>query len=687
MVTITVECDKTCPDYSKTCITTCPEYRIYNQAYNEGLKPMPRLSVSDFADMEFIIPKKGNKEPGPWRTSRTPYLREILDNLGPLENVQYTRVVKGTQLGFTYAYIVLWAYVVKYCPASMLMLLPTLTNAKRHSKGKVDPVVEENPHIFRGYIRDKRDKEGGNETFCKGYPGGELLIGGSNSAASLRHFTAKYIIRDEKDGYPPDVEGEGDPSELAENRADTYGEDARYYDLSSPTDMDSPIWADFLDSDQRYYHVPCPHCGIKQSLVWENLVYEQENNRLTGDIYYRCEHCKTLIAEHNKTYMLESGEWIASNPGHEKRGYHLSSLYSPLGWLSWKKIVREYLNAIKTQDASKLKKFWNTRLALRWNDEEQTIMDEASLYARREKYGPEIPMAALILTAAIDVQANRPEIEIKAHGPDEEKWTIDYHIIDGEPDKMKTWEELAEFLWSNKRFHASGALISISLTLVDSGFASQHVYDFVRKYRRYKVFSTKGSQFPGKPIFERAARSKKGKRDKVDFFIGTDTAKDTLFSRLNAAKKEIIDIEQYSFLTDSPVSRYPYYMHFNETCDEEYFSQVVAERPEKIKIGRRYVRRYVQIRERNEALDLNVLNLAAIRILKPNWKRVIEKLSQKIIKTEEKKIQTEQETAEVEKYESEQGIEKQTKEVETERKIYKPRPVRRTGWISGWRLR
>ncbi len=687
MVTITVECDKTCPDYSETCITTCPEYRIYNQAYNEGLKPMPRLSVSDFADMEFIIPKKGNKEPGPWRTSRTPYLREILDNLGPLENVQYTRVVKGTQLGFTYAYIVLWAYIVKYCPASMLMLLPTLTNAKRHSKGKVDPVVEENPNIFRGYIRDKRDKEGGNETFCKGYPGGELLIGGSNSAASLRHFTAKYIIRDEKDGYPPDVEGEGDPSELAENRADTYGEDARYYDLSSPTDMNSPIWTDFLDSDQRYYHVPCPHCGIKQPLVWENLVYEQENNRLIGDVYYRCEHCKTLIAEHNKTYMLENGEWIASNPGHEKRGYHLSSLYSPLGWLSWKKIAREYLFAIKTQDATKLKKFWNTRLALRWNDEEQSIIDETALFARREKYGPEIPFPALLLTAGVDVQASPPrlEVEIKAHGMDEEKWTIDYHIIDGYADKKNTWEALAEYLWKTPRYHASGAPMNIAITLVDSGYASQHVYDFVRTYRRHKVFSTKGSQFPGKPIFERARRSKKGsKSNNVDFFIGTDTAKDTIFPRLNADKKEIIDIENFKPITDQPMRRYPYYMHFNESCDEEYFAQLVAERPEKIKIGRRYVRRYVQIRERNEALDLNVLNLAAIRILKPNWKREIEKLVRRISKEQSTPAIVEEQSQE----EPKEEVKEPGQTLELSKKIDNPQPFRwRVGWVSGWRLR
>jgi phage terminase large subunit GpA-like protein len=599
--------------------------------------PAPQIHVSDFADAEFIIPKKGNKEPGPWRTSRTPYLREILDNLGPMLNVQYTRVVKGTQLGFTYAYLVLFAFIVKYCPTNVLMLMPTILSAKRLSTGKVKPVIEENPGIFKGKVRDPRDKAGGNEMYQKEFPGGELYIIGSNSAATLSSFTAKVVIRDEKDRYTPDVEGEGDPGELAENRADTYGDDAKYYDLSSPTDMNSPIWDDFLDSDRRYFNVPCPNCGIKQALLWENIVYEHEDYRLTSEVAYRCEHCRTLIAEHNKTRMLDNGEWIPTNPGHEKRGYHLSSLYSPLGWLSWKKIVKEYLLAIKTQDQAKLKKFWNTRLALRWNDEEQPLIDESKLIARREQYGPDIPIAGLILTATVDVQASpaRLEVEIKAHGMDEEKWTIDYHIIDGNADKKETWQALAEYLWNTKRYHACGAPLPISLTLIDSGHASQHVYDFVREYRKHRVFCTKGSQFPGKPIFERASRSKKGtKSNKVDFFIGTDTAKDTVYSRLNVERKEIIDTETFAQLTDKPVLRYPYYMHFNESCDEEYFAQLVAERPEKVKRGRRYVRQYVQIRERNEALDLNVLHLAAIHILKPNWKRIIAKLAQQKVSPE-----------------------------------------------------
>jgi phage terminase large subunit GpA-like protein len=626
---IILNCDRSCPDFKPGCAAFCKEYHTYNQAYNDGLKPIIHKHISQFADNEVNLPTKGNKEPGHWRTNRTPYLREILDNLGPLSKTQYTRVVKGTQLGFTTVALIWFAYIVKYAAANMLMLMPTLTNAKRHSKGKVAPFIEANPDIFKGRIKDPKDKEGGNEMYCKEYPGGELILSGANSAAALRHFTTKYAVRDEKDGYPADVEGEGDPGELIECRTDIYGSEAKYYDLSTPTITGmSPISDDYQDSDQRVYMVPCPNCQIKQKLVWENIVYEHDNYQLTTEVFYRCEHCRTLIAEHNKTWMLaeENGaEWIAQNPGHEKRGYHLSSLYSPLGWLSWKKMVCEYLKAMKNHDAALLKRFWNTRLALCWNEEETPLIDESSLYTRRESYGPEIPLPALILTAAIDVQSSpaRLEIEIKAHGPEDESWTIDYHIIDADPGKKQTWEELAGYLWEEKRYHAGGAEMKIAIALIDSGgHFSQEVYDFCAKYRRYKAFCTKGSQFPGKPIIERARRRKGGFTSRVDFFIGTDTAKDTIFSRLQIAQKETKDIIIYAGITSSAVTRYPGYMHFNESCDEEYFAQLVAEKREKVKVGRRYVWRYRQIRDRNEALDLNVLNLAAVRILRPNWMKL-----------------------------------------------------------------
>jgi phage terminase large subunit GpA-like protein len=594
------------------------------------MKPTEDLTVSAWADKYRIIPKEGGaKEPGRWRTSRVPYLREIMDCLSASSPVTRVVVKKGTQLGLTEGGNNMFGYTVHIDPAPMMILLPTIDIAKRHSKTKVKNTILQTPELAER-IPEARERDSGNTVLFKEFPGGSLIISGANSAASLRNVSIKKLILDEVDAYEPDLDSEGDTCLIAIKRTDAFGDDKKVLEMSTPTIKGvSRIDADYENSDQRHYHVPCPFCGHKQELVQDGFVYDADDFELTGEVYYRCSSCNELIAEHHKTYMLGNGEWVEYNPGHRTRGYHLPSWYSPLGFLSWRELWQEYLDARKNMDMLAMKVWKNTRAAEVWDDEEQPAIDNAQLYNRREGYGITVPMAGLVLTCTVDVQDDRLEAEIKAHGFNEESWTIDYEVIDGVPDQAATWDKLTE-LRRRTYWHESGAPMRAAITLIDSGgHFSQQVYDYCRKHRREKVFCSKGSQFPGKPIFERAKRQKGGLSGKVDFFIGTDTAKDTLFARLNRARQAAIETEVFLPLTDKPVEICAYYLHFNEACDEEYFRQLVAEKSERQKIGSRIKRKYVQIRDRNEALDVNVLALAAVRILKPNFTQLITALAKK----------------------------------------------------------
>lgn len=672
-----------------------PTAAIIEQAFRDGIRPTETLTVSEWADRYGFLPKECAKEAGPWRTSRAPFLRAIMDDLGPDSPVQQVKVIKGTQLGFTTAGIMWFGFTVHIDPGPMLVVMPTLDTAKRHSKTRMAPTIKAIPELD-DRIDDPRERDSGNTTLYKEFPGGYLVMSGANSASSLRSLPAKKLMLDEIDKYEADLEGEGDTCSIAEKRCDTYGSDKKIYKLSTPTIKGlSAIEAEFADSNQQYYYVPCPYCGHKQVLKWEGIKFTHDEYKLKGAVTYHCAGCNEQIHEFHKTQMLENGCWLAHNPGHEHSGYHLSSLFSPLGWLSWADIVREFLKAKKKNDSALLKAWVNNRLAEVWDDEEQPHIDTANLHSRREKYGPSVPMAALLLTAAVDVQSSpaRLEVELKAHAPQDESFTLDYHVVHGDPGQQSTWTELAEYLWKTDRYHQSGAFMPISITLIDSGgHFTQQVYDFCRKYRRNRCFSTKGSQFPGKPIFERAGRKKGSQQGKVDYFIGTDTAKDSLFSRLSVAQNQIIEAELYKPLTAFPVQQYPYYMHFNDTCDEEFFAQLVAERPEKVKVGRRFVRRYVQIRERNEALDLNVLNLAAIRIIRPDWKRAVERLAKTIEKGQKAKGDG-QEATDQAKNSAPLALSPSplTNAAETP-KPQAPAPRRRiisrgltSGWVNGWR--
>ncbi|MDP6833337.1 MAG: phage terminase large subunit family protein, partial [Alphaproteobacteria bacterium] len=69
--------------------------RIYDGAFDHGLRPDPLLTVSEWADVHRRLSGKAASEPGPWRTSRTPYLREIMDCLSPASSVERVVVMKG----------------------------------------------------------------------------------------------------------------------------------------------------------------------------------------------------------------------------------------------------------------------------------------------------------------------------------------------------------------------------------------------------------------------------------------------------------------------------------------------------------------------------------------------------------------------------------------------------------------
>ena len=591
-----------------------PVYILYDFHFNLGLKPVPDLTVSQWADENRYLPK-GGVEPGRWRTSRTPYLREIMDNLSDNSPIQRTKVMKGTQLGFTEAGINWFGYIVHHTPAPMLMLLPTLDNARRHSQKKIAPTIEVTPTL-KERIKDPRSRDSENTVFSKNFPGGSLTVSGSNSGAALRHISIKYLMLDEIDEYETDIEGQGNPIELALKRTDAYGRRKKIYILSSPTIKNaSNIEREFEDSDQRYYYVPCPDCGHMQILKFENIMFEFDRNkfRLTGDVTYACEKCGVLIEEHHKTQMLEKGQWIPTNPGNEYRGYHISSLYSPSGWFSWRDVVKDYLKALKASkagDNTLLKTWTNTVLALTW-DEGEEVIGEDILYSRRENYGPDIPMPAAILTAAVDVQKDRLEALVKAWGRGQESWDIEHRIIYGDPTKQKVWEDLDEFL-SRVWTHESGAKLNISCTCIDSGgHHTQEVYVFVKPRQIRRIFAVKGSNQHGAPLVSRPTLNK---ILKVKLFsIGVDTAKDQIYSRLKLEEPG------------------PGYMHFPMTHDEEYFRQLTAEKI--INTGKK--RFYKKTRARNEAIDLQVYNSAALAIINPNINRIIHRL-QEISRFQEK---------------------------------------------------
>lgn len=570
-------------------------FTIYNEGFNAGLKPDPLLNISEWADKYRVLSQKASAEPGKWRTSRTPYLKEIMDCLSPYSGIERVVFMKGAQIGGTEVGNNFLGYIVHLSPGPVMLVMPTVDGAKRTSKTRIDPMSAAIPEL-KGVISDRRSKDASNTTLMKEFQGGVLVLTGANSAIGLRSMPVRYIFLDEIDAYKGDVEGEGDPVNLAIKRTSTFNR-RKIFMVSTPTIQSvSRIEYEYEQSDQRHYMVPCPYCNKRQSLKWKQIHWENNDPQTA---VYICEHCGGIIEEHLKTWMLENGVWEKSNPSSKIAGFHLSSLYSPVGWFSWADAVKQFLDA-KNKD--NLLKVWvNTVLGETWFEKGEAP-EWQILFDKREDYQQEIvPSGGLFLTAGADVQKDRIECEVVAWGRNRESWSVGYFIINGDTAREDVWNELTEF--SRRYFeHSSGAMLPISRFAIDSGFATQQVYNWVRKQPLNFAMAVKGTDSGVTPLglptkVDLNINGKKLRRGAKVWSVGTSILKSELY--------------QFLRLTQNEDESFPAgYCHFPK-YDSEYFKQLTAEQLV-TKVVRGYQKReWQKTRERNEALDCRVYARAA----------------------------------------------------------------------------
>lgn len=577
---------------------------IADQFY-KGAEPDSYMSVSEWADAYRMLSSKSASELGRWRTARTPYLKEIMDCLSPKSPIQKVVFMKGAQIGGTECGNNWIGYIMHKAPGPIMAVSPTVDMAKRNSRQRIDPLIEECPAL-RSVVSSPKSRDKGNTILSKDFQGGVLVMTGANSAVGLRSMPARYLFMDEIDGYPPDIDGEGDPILLAERRTATFSKRKKIFLVSTPTIKGlSNIEREFGMTDQRYYVVPCPYCHKFQRLVWENIRSTEEA------VMYECEHCHTLIAEHYKTQMLANGFWQPSAPGDGiSAGFHLSSLYSPVGWLSWKECVDIYEKAKK--NPTLMQGFQNTILGETY-EAESDAPEWQRLYEKRETYPiGTIPMGGLFLTAGVDIQKDRIECEVVAWGRNKQSWSVEYFVLDGDTAKPEVWKQLENVL--NRDYpHESGITLPIRVMCVDSGYATQDVYSFVRQFSQ-AVWGGSGAR-ASQPHTVVAI---KGQSRDTAMILSTSKA-DTKKKGLKVwnVSGPVIKTELYRWLRMQRVGEDASQFgrcHFPQYA-EEYFKQLTAER-QVVRITNGYPKPVWEKdpTRRNEALDCRVYARAAAAI-------------------------------------------------------------------------
>ena len=574
------------------------------RAWREGLTPDPLLTVSEWSDRHRMLSSKASAEPGRWRTSRTPYLKAIMDCLSPTSPVERVVFMKAAQLGATEMGSNWIGYVIHHAPGPMMAVWPTVEMAKRNSKQRIDPLIEESSALA-GLIAPARSRDSGNTILAKEFRGGVLVMTGANSAVGLRSMPVRYLFLDEVDGYPLDVEGEGNAISLAEARTRTFAR-RKIFIVSTPTISGaSAIEREYEASDQRRYFVPCPHCNHRQWLRFEQLRWDKG---LPATAVYICEACDTAIAEHHKTWMLEHGEWRAMADG-KTAGFHLSSLYSPVGWRAWREIAAAWEAAVSKESgsAAAIKTFKNTELGETWVEEGEAP-DWQRLAERREDYSVgTVPLGGLLLVGAADVQKDSIEASVWAFGRGKESWLIEHRVLLGDTARDNVWKRLAEML-TESWTHASGAALPLARFALDTGFATQEAYTFVRACRDPRVMAVKGvargAALIGTPTaIDVSQGGKKLRRGIKVFSVAGGIAKLEFYNN----HRKIADVGEDGLTPVFPAG----FVHLPK-IDAEFIQQLCAEQL----ITRRDrngfpVREWQKMRERNEALDCYVYARAA----------------------------------------------------------------------------
>ncbi len=594
-----------------TLATHPPGQSIFLSAFVSACRPRKRLTVSQWADENRVLTSKASSEPGPWRTARVPFAREIMDALSITSPVRSVTLMKASQVSGTEIGLNWCGYVMDHCPASMLVVVPTLDVRERWVKQRLDPMLEATPALA-GLLDSRRRRTRANSEGIKDYAGGILIIGGANSPASLAAMPIKYVLNDEIDRFPWEVGSEGDPLELIRKRQQTFLR-RKELNISSPTIKGASRIDELYEAgDQRRYHVPCPHCGELLVLHWSVNPDEPQHGalrwsidprtRLPVNVAYICGHCGAEIEEHHKPQMLAAGRWIPRHPERSNRSYHINGLYAPLGLgLRWHEMVDKWLKA--QSDITKLKAFINTDLGEPWEDRSRDIrphalMDRAEAYALRE-----IPPGCLVLTCGVDVQGDRLEFLVVGWGRHWVSWVIDDMILPGDPVRLLEQAARGEgpvVDYLKRPFANSyGKEMLIEATAIDTGGHCTHeVYNFVRTRPVRRLMAVKGANVPNKPILSGRPqaqdvnwRGKVIKRGVMLWMVGTDTAKHALFDRLGG---------------DTKLEPHERKVHFSRDLQPEFYDQLTAEAfdPEKSRWVKRRGRR-------NEALDKWVYAAAA----------------------------------------------------------------------------
>lgn len=567
-----------------------------------NLKPPPKLTLSQWADEYAYLSRETSAEVGKFKCFG--YQRGMLDAVTD-PTVTTISVQKSARVGYTKLMDHAVGYFLHADPSPMLVVQPRVEDAESYSKTEIAPMLRDTP-VLAAIAGDPKSKTTDQTILEKTFKNGaSLKLVGANSPAGFRRVTCRLVLFDEIDGYPNAGAGsEGDQIALGTKRTETFW-NRKIILGSTPTVKGfSRIEKSFLESDQRRYFVPCPHCGEFQVLEWggpdipHGMKWEKDENGvgLPDTVYYVCKHNGCIIHDDDKPDMDARGQWRATKPFNGHAGFHIWAGYSLFPNAAWRNLVAEWLRV--KDDPLARQTFINLVLGETYEDEGEKALKHDRLLSRCELWPAEVPDGVAVITAGIDTQDYRFEIEITGWGRNEESWSIAHEVIEGDMETPDPWDRLDALLKRTFK-RADGREFEITAACIDSGgHHTQKVYAFSKERLGRKVWAIKGESAVGgkrSPIWPTKKPSRRAKATFRPVILGVNTAKDVIRNRLHL---------------EEPGAGY---MHFPADRDLGYFEQLTSERSiVKYQNGQKFRVWDLPHGRANEALDCRVYSYAAL---------------------------------------------------------------------------
>ncbi len=563
------------------------------------LKPPPKLNLVEWADQYRFLSAEASSQPGKWSTERVEVAR------GPMlaasdPEVQEITVMCCTQLMKTELILNLIGFFVHQDPAPILVLQPTVHIAEAFSKDRVDPMFRDTPALM-GNLGGKKSRDGSNTILHKQFAGGHLTMVGANAPGELAMRPVRVVLCDEVDKYPVSAGDEGDPIKLASERSATFWNRLIVKACSPTIEGKSRIALEYEASDKRVFEAQCPHCDQHHEMRWQQVHWPEG---VPEEAAYTCPECGVVWSEPDRLRAISKGHWKATAPFKGHAGFKVSKLASP--WESLSALAKKWEACKGKQEL--LKTFFNTQLAETYAETGEAP-ESQRLYDKREQYATNtLPEDVVFLTAGVDVQGDRLEMEVVGWCLGKRSYSIDYRVILGDTSTVdgSAWVELRRVILEEQWQHASGPMLPLRYTTIDSGFRTSIVYEFVRKIGLARCAPIKGRDEqaliispPRSVDYRKNGKAIKGLKL---YTVGSSVCKSELYGWLKLDKAE-----------DGTAP--PCYCHFPE-YDLRYFRELTSEQMV-LQVDRKGFLKTVWVKTpgvRNEPLDCRVYARAAAAI-------------------------------------------------------------------------